>query len=217
MCFIPSQFIDKSGGVMTIPGANTPFAVGQKLFQINAKLTRDLMGVWTEEVRSYTETNVTMVRRLSESRSPSDLLGLQREYSELFVSGVREAVNRRAALVREAFEQAGGVMRGAFGGTQQALYEAAAQAATEAEDIADDVKDDLEGIVDASLTSINGVGPKLAEQLKTHGVVSLHQVAALDLNQISREEHPLHALYGRMQADDWVDQARALISAPPRA
>ncbi len=60
------------------------------------------------------------------------------------------------------------------------------------------------------LTSIKGVGGKLAATLRDAGVDSLAALAGLDLQALEDEAHPLFGLRGRIRRDNWVGQARAL-------
>ena len=60
------------------------------------------------------------------------------------------------------------------------------------------------------LVRIKGLGPKLAEQLRTLGVTSLSQIAAWDDAEIDRIDAQLGRFQGRIRRDNWVEQARLL-------
>jgi predicted flap endonuclease-1-like 5' DNA nuclease/outer membrane murein-binding lipoprotein Lpp len=62
-------------------------------------------------------------------------------------------------------------------------------------------------------TKIKGIGPKLAMQLHHLGVVCYEDIAAIDESEISNASHELHTFYSRMQRDEWISQADALIEA----
>lgn len=64
---------------------------------------------------------------------------------------------------------------------------------------------------------IGGVGPALAKKLATAGITSLQQVAKLSAAEIERLDTEL-SLKGRIERDEWVEQAKELIAGkPPRA
>ena len=60
------------------------------------------------------------------------------------------------------------------------------------------------------LTRIKGVGPKLAEQLQGLGITSLTQIADWDAAEIARVDSKLGRFQGRIERDNWVEQARFL-------
>jgi NADH-quinone oxidoreductase subunit E len=62
------------------------------------------------------------------------------------------------------------------------------------------------------LTLIRGVGEKLAAQLAKHGVTTLAEVAALDERALQDEAHCLYAYRSRIARDEWVNQARNLLT-----
>jgi len=62
------------------------------------------------------------------------------------------------------------------------------------------------------LLRIKGLGPKLADQLRTLGITSLAQIAAWDDVEIDRVDAQLGRFQGRIRRDNWVEQARLLIS-----
>ncbi|MEO6153054.1 MAG: hypothetical protein ABIT09_11190 [Croceibacterium sp.] len=60
------------------------------------------------------------------------------------------------------------------------------------------------------LTRLKGVGPKLADQLRTLGVTSFDQVAAWQDADIDRIDALLGRFQGRIRRDDWRAQASFL-------
>ena len=66
------------------------------------------------------------------------------------------------------------------------------------------------------LTQIKGVGPRLADQLRTLGVATFAQIAAWDDAEIERIDAQLGRFQGRIRRDDWATQAR-LLAAGDRA
>lgn len=60
------------------------------------------------------------------------------------------------------------------------------------------------------LRRIKGVGPKLAERLRKSGVTRFEQIAAWDAKTIAEQGKRLGRHGGRVEADDWVGQARIL-------
>lgn len=64
---------------------------------------------------------------------------------------------------------------------------------------------------------ISGVGPALKTKLEEAGITSLKQVAKLKKAEIAKLDEDL-SLGGRIERDEWVEQAKELIAGkPPRA
>ncbi len=60
------------------------------------------------------------------------------------------------------------------------------------------------------LTTIKGVGPKLAGLLKDQGITSFAQIAAWSDADIERVDSMLGRFQGRITRDHWVEQAKLL-------
>lgn len=60
------------------------------------------------------------------------------------------------------------------------------------------------------LRRIKGIGPKLADWLADNGVTRFAQIAAWDDETVTDFAQRLGRMGGRIQADDWVGQARIL-------
>ena len=65
------------------------------------------------------------------------------------------------------------------------------------------------------LGRIKGLGPKLQAQLADLGVTSLAQIAAWDEAEVARIDAQLGRFAGRIERDEWVEQARLLLSGDP--
>lgn len=64
------------------------------------------------------------------------------------------------------------------------------------------------------LTVIDGIGPKLAERLKTAGVSTFAALAAWRPGDVERFEATLPPVQrGRLEREDWIGQARVLAAA----
>ncbi len=86
--------------------------------------------------------------------------------------------------------------------------EAAATAAPKAAEAA--------GVAD-DLSLIAGVGAVIVKKLKAEGITSLMQVADLTPDRIAELDEKL-ALRGRIEREEWVEQAKELLAGkPPRA
>lgn len=70
-----------------------------------------------------------------------------------------------------------------------------------------DHKDDLK--------VINGIGPKLEGVLNGYGIESWEQLAALTEDEIGAVDEALEEFPGRIQRDEWVEQARDLVKRFP--
>ncbi|MFW5633291.1 MAG: hypothetical protein ACOCYR_00210, partial [Erythrobacter sp.] len=62
------------------------------------------------------------------------------------------------------------------------------------------------------LSRIKGVGPKLVTMLHGLGVTRFEQVAAWDEADIERIDSQLGRFRGRIRRDQWVEQAKLLVS-----
>ncbi len=62
------------------------------------------------------------------------------------------------------------------------------------------------------LAQIKGVGPKLRAQLAAMGITSIAQIAAWTEADIDRIDAQLGRFSGRIRRDNWVEQARLLLS-----
>ena len=68
----------------------------------------------------------------------------------------------------------------------------------------------------SDLTTLKGLGPKVAAQLAEMGITSIADLAALSPAEADRIDASLGTFQGRMARDRWVEQAR-LLSAGDRA
>lgn len=62
------------------------------------------------------------------------------------------------------------------------------------------------------LRRIKGIGPKLSDWLVENGVTRFDQIAAWDAAKVADFAQRLGRMGGRIEADDWVGQARILAS-----
>jgi predicted flap endonuclease-1-like 5' DNA nuclease len=69
---------------------------------------------------------------------------------------------------------------------------------------------------DAPVTTLKGLGPKVAARLSELGVTTVGQIAALTDAEAEALDAELGAFRGRMSRDRWIEQAR-LLSAGDRA
>lgn len=65
------------------------------------------------------------------------------------------------------------------------------------------------------LKVIGGIGPKLEGVLNSYGIVSWEQLAALSDAEVLRVDEGLEDFPGRIQRDEWVEQARDLVKRFP--
>ena len=68
-----------------------------------------------------------------------------------------------------------------------------------------------------ALTTIKGLGPKVATMLTERGITQVDQLAALTPAQASDLDIQLGAFTGRMARDRWIDQAKLLASGDTAA
>ena len=75
---------------------------------------------------------------------------------------------------------------------------------------APEVASDLAGAL--ALTTIKGLGPKVAAMLAERGITRVDQLAALSNDEAAALDVQLGAFTGRMTRDRWIDQAKLLAS-----
>ena len=61
------------------------------------------------------------------------------------------------------------------------------------------------------LTQINGVGPYIEQRLNDIGIYNLNQISKLELKDIVVITHLIDFFPGRIERDNWVQQAKELI------
>lgn len=61
------------------------------------------------------------------------------------------------------------------------------------------------------LTAINGIGPKIEKVLNRMGIKSWEQLATLKAAEINKVDEKLADFSGRIQRDEWVPQAKAIM------
>ncbi len=66
------------------------------------------------------------------------------------------------------------------------------------------------------LTQIGGVGPFIQQQLYDAGIYSYEQISQFDKAQIENITREIGYFPGRIEKDDWVGQAKALMTNPPK-
>ncbi len=104
---------------------------GRELFEINAGTVRKITELSADNFRKYLELNRDYLQKLPEIREIGAFADLQRDYGEKLWKGMQEDMKARGEIIREAVEETGSVLRGAFSdATAQA--EKAAEAASAA-------------------------------------------------------------------------------------
>jgi len=68
-----------------------------------------------------------------------------------------------------------------------------------------------------ALTTIKGLGPKVAAMLAERGITRVDQVAVLSTDEAAALDVQLGAFTGRMTRDRWIDQAKLLASGDTAA
>ena len=86
----------------------------REMFEINAETMRKITELSAENFKKYMELNQEYLQKLPEVRELSSFVELQREYNEKLWKGMQEDLKARGEIVREAVEDTGSVLRGAF-------------------------------------------------------------------------------------------------------
>jgi predicted flap endonuclease-1-like 5' DNA nuclease len=73
-----------------------------------------------------------------------------------------------------------------------------------------------DGVNKDDLTQIGGVGPFMQQQLYDAGIYSYEQISQFEKAQIDHITREIGYFPGRIEKDDWVGQAKALMANPPK-
>ena len=68
-----------------------------------------------------------------------------------------------------------------------------------------------------ALTTVKGLGPKVAAMLAERGITRVDQLAALSPDEASALDLQLGAFTGRMARDRWIEQAKLLAAGETAA
>jgi hypothetical protein len=88
--------------------------VGRELFEINAGTLRKITELSTENFKKYVELNQNFFQKLPEVRELGTLVEMQREYGQSLWKSMQDDLKARGEILREAVENSGTVLRGAF-------------------------------------------------------------------------------------------------------
>ncbi len=73
-----------------------------------------------------------------------------------------------------------------------------------------------DGVQKDDLTQISGVGPFIQQQLYDAGIYTYEQISQFDKAKMDEVTREIGYFPGRMEKDDWVGQAKALLTNPPK-
>lgn len=209
--------------------------VAREVTQINIDAMRALMKLSADGLSRLVALNEDYLRRMAQPEGVRGFVSLQQTYGRTLLSGLSADIKARAEVVREALEQTQTAVRDGWSGsgerhrnglagtdtnaagqTEQTVppvSNAVDQAAETARAL---ISQHVEPAVDLdNLQQIDGIGGVFAEELRSAGVLTLVQLAAIRIDDLASEAHPLHALKGRMRSEDWVEQAQAILRAGP--
>lgn len=99
--------------------------VTRDLFEVNATTIRKITELSAENFKKYVELNQDYFQKLPEVRAVGAFVELQREYNENLWNGVQEDFKARGAILREAVEETGDVLRDAFSMARESAEKAA--------------------------------------------------------------------------------------------
>jgi hypothetical protein len=88
--------------------------VGKELFEVNGSSLRKFAEQESVNFKKYVELNQGFFKKIPELREVSAYIELQRGYNKSLWTGVQSAFRTRGEMVREAVEQSGNIIRGAF-------------------------------------------------------------------------------------------------------
>jgi hypothetical protein len=100
--------------------------LGRQLFDLNNETIVKFVELSSENFKKYLELNQSYVSKLPEVSDVSSFVELQREYGQSLWEGVQADMRARGEIVRDAVEQTGSLVRGAFSEQASEVAEAAA-------------------------------------------------------------------------------------------
>ncbi len=189
-----------------------PADVARQLVEINLNTMGKMFQLTGEGVKQLMELNADYLQRLSKPEGMQDVLQLQRDYGQSLATGIREDLQERGELIRGAFEQTTEVLREGWKDTSSAFEAGVTSAVSQVKDAASEAVENIEDKIEDHLAQIDGVGEVFAEQLREAGIFTLAQVALINLDDLDDEGHPLHGLKGRMESEQWIQQAKDLLN-----
>jgi hypothetical protein len=95
----------------------------RELFELNTATVQQITELSTENFKKYMELNQDYAQKLPEVRDISTFVELQREYGQSLWEGLREDLSARGTIARDAVEQTGGLIRGAFSSEEASVEE----------------------------------------------------------------------------------------------
>ena len=184
--------------------------VAREVTQINIDALRALMQLSADGLSRLVALNEDYLRKMAQPEGMQGFVSLQQTYGRSLFSGISADIKARAEVVRAALEQTRTAVRGGWSDTGESLEDGAAATAREL------IVQDAEPTIDQdNLQQIDGIGGVFAEELRSAGVRTITQLAAINVDDLASEAHPLHALKGRMASEDWVEQAQAILGTGP--
>ncbi len=94
--------------------------LSRDLFELNSSTWTRITELSSENFRKYLELNQDFAGKLPEVRDVSTFVDMQREYGKNLWEGVQADWTARGEIVREAVEQTGSLVRGAFNSEEAA-------------------------------------------------------------------------------------------------
>lgn len=188
-----------------------PANVARQLIEINFNTMGELLKLTSTGVQQYLDLNAQYVQRMTSPEGLKNVMDVQRDYGKSLYDGIRGDLQGRGELLRSAFKQTSGVLSESWSATRADIEEDVAAGVDKVKSAAADISDKVEDKIEGHLAQINGVGESFAEQLREAGIYTLAQVALINIDDLADESHPLHAMRGRMESEDWIEQARELI------
>lgn len=141
--------------------------------------------------------------------------GHRQAYTEIEITGIGDEIAAAERAGEESTEKGDSVAPAATADTQKAaVSEATESEATVSEATESQAAEAAHtGSVSASddLTTINGIGPVISEKLQGLGITTFRQIAEFDQAKID-EVNELLSFKGRIEREEWVDQAKKLIT-----
>jgi predicted flap endonuclease-1-like 5' DNA nuclease len=167
--------------------------------------------VWEQAVQESIRRQMSLLRDWSEMADVEKLSG--NEAAKLFnqiTKAMEKSIETQQRLWSHWFDELG--MPGEAGKVEKEAAESkpkkkqkkSAAAARKTAEKSPAPNDDLK--------QISGIGPGLEKKLKDGGISSLRQIAELTEEDIARLEEQVIRFSGRIKREQWVEQARKLVS-----
>jgi predicted flap endonuclease-1-like 5' DNA nuclease len=184
-----------------------------QLLKGSGSVSQPDFAAWEKTVQESIERQMALLNDWSEKADFKKLsLKETGKLSEQIIKSMQKSIETQQQLWSPWFNQLGstGAVKEAGKATKAAASSSKQQKKTAATKTKNSPSDSTQP--DDDLKQIAGVGAGLEKKLKAAGITTLRQIAELSDADIADLEERIIRFSGRIKREEWVDQARKLIS-----